>query len=123
MANEFPADSGAHSQPLPKDLQVVCPECDGKPLPPRVFFASGPEGCRAGVDESPCDFCEGTGKAPYAKARDRTIGRQKREERIARREGLMEAATRMGVSPAELSAMEYGRKPWPDSKTLGEATE
>lgn len=90
---------------------LVCPRCHGKPSPPRVYYATKSDGsCVSGVDASPCALCGGTGHVPPEKATAFARGAQMRRARLAIGESLMEAAKRMGITPAELSAREHGRE-------------
>lgn len=56
-----------------------------------------------------CDGCAGSGYWTAQQAVLARDGEKMRQERLAHDESLREAAKRMGISPAELSAIEQGR--------------
>jgi hypothetical protein len=56
-----------------------------------------------------CSSCGGSGYWSNHQAAAARDGEALRQERLARDESLREAAKRMGISPAELSAIEQGR--------------
>lgn len=55
-----------------------------------------------------CFTCKGAGKITPEHMERIAAGQKMREERLARDESLMEAARRMGITPAELSRRERG---------------
>lgn len=83
-----------------------CPVCDGKGT--HGLFADGPKGGRY-VEAAPCTFCAGKGRVEPHRIEWRRIGRDHYRARVKRAESVRDCATRLGVTPAELSAMEHGR--------------
>lgn len=92
-----------------ESIDAVCPECSGK----KQFFAF----VNTGVDYKKhysrmvdCFLCKGTGTVTHAVIAQVVAGKALRKERLARSETLSQAAQRLGVSPAKLSAIENGRE-------------
>ena len=90
---------------------MICPGCKGEK---KVFvFADGHH-----EDGTPfhnngyrdCFTCTGSGEITDEHAGRIAAGRKMRDERVAQRISLMDAAKTRGMSPAELSAIEMGRK-------------
>lgn len=90
---------------------VVCPTCRGDRQVMAFVDGRDKNGKRWGrngmVD---CMTCEGTGSIPVERARWMEEGRTHRQARVDRRESLHEAAQRLGITPAQVSAMETGRQ-------------
>lgn len=88
----------------------ACPACKGEK---EVFvFADGHHEDGTAFSRNglmACFTCKGVGSISDEHAARIVAGKKLRDERVARREGLMEASTRLGMSPAELSAIETGR--------------
>jgi hypothetical protein len=84
---------------------VICPDCKGK----KTIFAlvDGPK--YSGPATLACLRCKGTGEINEDIERWIKIGGAHRTWRVAQWESLMDCATRLGMTPAELSAMENGR--------------
>lgn len=98
----------------PGGFRVICPKCGGKPAEPSVVFMNTGEDYtkhRQEMRVMPCGVCDGSGQATPEQAHRYWEGRRMRDERIARGETLGEAAERMGLTPAQLSAIEHGRQP------------
>lgn len=56
-----------------------------------------------------CFTCGGNGVVSDEMLRRIAIGKKRRDERVARRQTLMDMARELGIGPAELSAIEHGR--------------
>lgn len=85
---------------------VLCPVCRGDGTV--AAFLDTAE--RGWFDPAlPCSLCGGTGQISEQQAAWRTVGRAHYRARVARQESIMECADRLGIRPAELSAMEHGR--------------
>lgn len=94
----------------PDDIPVTCPACRGKDAVESVRFVTKSNGeHRHEIGAWPCDLCKGAKVVTAAQAAAFAKGRQMRDERVARGESLFEAAKRMGISSAQLSAIEHGR--------------
>lgn len=85
---------------------VRCPDCKGNK---RVFahVNSGGKGCD--FRHIACLRCKGTGAIPWEQLAWIEAGRKRRSERVARDVSLMEEAKRLGITSAQLSAIETGR--------------
>lgn len=64
----------------------------------------------SGPMQIPCSRCGGDGEVNQDMERWIVIGGTHRTWRVAQWESLRECAVRLGMSPAELSGMESGRK-------------
>lgn len=83
-----------------------CPDCGGKGT--RGLFTDGPKGGRY-IEAAACLFCGGKGRVDPRRVEWRRIGRGHLSARVQRRESVRDCAARLGITPAELSAMEHGR--------------
>lgn len=88
-------------------IEMICPECNGE----KKLRAL----CRYG-DGSPCRWesincweCGGTGEVTQARLDAIEKGRGMRKSRLERNLTLREEATRLGITPQELSHKENGR--------------
>lgn len=61
--------------------------------------------------EIDCVECFGSGEVPASREEAITEGERRRQDRIAREVSLRDEAKRLGISPAELSDIEAGRRP------------
>ena len=87
-------------------MDVECFDCHGKGT--RAAFVDAEMG--GWFDPAiKCSMCGGTGKITGQKSEWHQIGRRFYEARVARAESVRECANRLGIRPAELSAMEHGR--------------
>ena len=86
----------------------TCPHCNG----------DGGHDCHInrGFDSSThtfewrrCETCEGDGVVSDERAKLIAEGKAWRDARVARMETLLEASRKLGIGPAELSALELGR--------------
>ena len=87
-----------------------CPHCDG--LGAVSGFVDGfRNGRRHGElrRDIPCFTCDGKGRIPTHQFNWIEEGRVHRSQRQERKESLHAAAARLGISAAEVSAMEMGR--------------
>lgn len=118
---------------------MKCPDCCGTGKTGHVHVNFGYDertgGCRGEWRETmPCLRCKGSGEVSDEMAQWMADGKAMRDARVARGESLMEAARRMGMGSAELSAIEHGRRgsnardqppacpaPKPDERTQREA--
>ena len=83
-------------------------------------YCHGAGGCEAFINRGPdisthsqqwveCSTCSGFGTVNEKRAKLVEQGRVWRNERVARRETLLELSKRIGMGPAEISAIEHGR--------------
>lgn len=91
-----------------------CPKCTGtrKTGPVHVNYGYDKTigGCRGEwKDSMSCYFCGGSGQVPDDTPARIETGKAMRTEREQRGETLKEASLRMGISAAQLSAIETGR--------------
>lgn len=91
-----------------KDME--CPGCDGRKTV-FAFLNLGEDYRKHRQGNIPCMTCGGTGEISAEHAARIEDGHRLYQERVARGETLMEAAIRQGMTPAQLSAIEHGRKP------------
>jgi hypothetical protein len=85
---------------------VTCPRCQGRRT--SVAHVSGAHGSY--VDPAlPCVLCRAVGTVSAQVAEWFRIGTLHRKGRVALQVSIMECSRRMGIAPAELSAMEGGR--------------
>lgn len=104
----------------PCGLQVHCPTCEGrKEL--FAFMNTGEDWRKHRQGRIPCLTCSGTGEVDDGYPERLAVGKKMHDERVARGETLMAAATRMGMRPAELSALEHGELPRSNLKLSGGA--
>jgi hypothetical protein len=90
--------------------KVECPFCDGK----RTVFAfvnTGEDSSKHISGIFKCSQCNGTGEISADHYTAYLQGRSLRKARIELGESLSAAAKRNGISAAELSNIESGRKP------------
>lgn len=89
-------------------LTLPCQFCRGKGKtgPVHINRGNAPHEWRESMD---CHHCAGTGRWTPERHARWEAGQAMRAERIARDESLREAAKRLGISPARLSAIETGR--------------
>lgn len=89
--------------------QTHCRMCDGKGATGPVHINRGdkPHEWR---ENMPCRDCDGTGVWSAERFERWQAGQKLRSARILNDESLREAAKRMGIGPAELSAIEAGRR-------------
>lgn len=83
----------------------ICPACKGE----RGVHALVDGRTYSGPRWVPCFFCEGMGRVNGTQFDRWKIGRSHRDARVANGESMHECARRLGISVAELSAMENGR--------------
>ncbi len=91
-----------------KPLAITCKRCDGAGQigPIHVHKADGKHEWR---ESMPCPDCDGTGQWSAERLELYERGQRHRDHRIMRGESLREAAKRLGISPAQLSAFEQGK--------------
>jgi len=89
-------------------LELTCQHCFGQGWTGPVHINRGALGCEW-VDRMDCQSCAGTGQWTAEQAVRFRDGQKARQERVERGETLREAARRLGVSAAALSAFEQGR--------------
>ena len=82
---------------------MICPVCEGR----KVMGGWACPGFRYVV--VPCHICNGTGEVDDEYPERRARGKAMRAARIARREGMLAAAKRLGVDIGTYSDMEWGR--------------
>lgn len=87
---------------------ITCPHCDGK-RQVYAFLNNGPDYRTHTSGYVQCSTCQGMGAITTERAKRILTGAHMRRERIERGESLNEAAKRLGISPAQLSARERGR--------------
>lgn len=88
------------------DGTIPCPVCDGGTL--RRSGLVMRDGVCA-LEDIDCSTCGESGRVPADYAARVEAGQRMRAERVARRESLRDAAARLGITPAQLSAREMGR--------------
>lgn len=88
---------------------MKCPSCDGKGTQ-FVFLNKGPDWRDHESGEIECDRCQGGGTVPDEMAKWMIRGADMRARRMEAGIPLHEAAIRKGISVAELSAMENGKR-------------
>jgi hypothetical protein len=104
-ANDFEGSDGG---PLPG--QVVCPHCNGRGGG-EAFINRGPDISTHSREWVDCMQCSGAKYVDADVVRRIEKGQAMRDARVARKQSLLEASQRMGISSAELSAIEHGRGP------------
>lgn len=90
---------------------MICPSCKGK----GTSFGhcnTGPDSSQHYWGDIKCLRCKGTGEVPDEMKQWIADGAAARQRRRDNGKTLLETANAMGVSPAELSAMENGHKPF-----------
>lgn len=102
---KYQAESGA-TEKLSATRIVVCPACKGRGTV--VAMLDGPRGGR--VDqEFTCRLCRGAQMVSAQAIAWLEGGTRHRMARVADGESIRACAERIGITPAELSAMEGGR--------------
>ena len=87
---------------------ITCPHCDGK-RQVYAFLNHGPDYRTHTSGYMNCQTCHATGEITQEHAARIASGEKARRERIERGESLNDAARRLGITPAQLSARERGR--------------
>lgn len=88
---------------------MICPDCKGEK---RVFAHLNYGGERPGeFKHIDCFRCKGAGEVPDEQAQWIEEGKKRRAERVARDITLRDEARRLGISAADLSAIERGMRP------------
>jgi hypothetical protein len=91
---------------------MICPSCNGAKRLFAFWDGRDKDGkATSGSGMVNCFTCDGAGEITEEHARRIAAGRARMEARIARRVTLKEEADRLGITPAELSAIESGREP------------
>lgn len=85
---------------------MICPDCKGTKK--TLCLVDGQR--YSGPAELACSRCRGTGEVDPDMERWMKIGGTHRTWRVAQWESMAACAKRLGVSAADLSAMEAGRK-------------
>ncbi len=85
----------------------LCPVCGGEGRIRAIVCERG-RNCR--VQWLDCSLCAGNGEVDASHLERIRSGEALRADRVRRRVSLREAAAEMGISPAELSRRENGRK-------------
>jgi DnaJ-class molecular chaperone len=88
---------------------VQCPHCSGEGGG-MAHINRGPDSSTHSIEWVDCISCKGSGEITQEHAARIVAGRKMRDARVAQRKSLMEAAAERDMSPAELSAIEMGRK-------------
>lgn len=86
----------------------VCPTCSGKGRS-FAFINTGPDSRSHRSGYVSCHTCKGECVISAERFEAIERGHQLRQERVNRGESLHEAATKLGMTPAGLSAIETGR--------------
>lgn len=89
------------------DGTIGCPSC--RAAGRFAAFVDREDGTGNYEPSMRCPRCSGSGRVPATQARWSALGAAHRKARVGRGESLMQAAARLGMRPAELSAMEQGR--------------
>lgn len=87
---------------------LICPSCNGAGNVSGFACGGALSGWR---DDLQCHTCKGSGCVDAEYPKRLAKGRQMRKERTERGESLYAAAQRLGITSAQLSALENGRKP------------
>lgn len=87
---------------------ITCPHCDGKGWV-YAFLNNGPDYRTHTSGFVQCLTCQGMSAITTEHAERIETGERMRRERVERGESLNEAARRLGITPAQLSARERGR--------------
>lgn len=88
------------------DMSVECPRCEGR-KGGQALVNRGGDCTLEWVD---CHTCGGDGEVSEEQARAIEAGEAMRHDRVERRVSLREEATRLGITPRELSDIEFGRQ-------------
>ena len=84
---------------------MTCPKCKGRGERKSIICLN-PSGARQVIAH--CGFCEGAGEVCEEKAKAIDIGRQIMAHRLKDGETIRQRATKLGVTPTDLSAVEQG---------------
>lgn len=87
-----------------------CPHCKGE-RKSLAHINTGPDSSKHRWEMVNCSTCDGTGEITQEQADRIEYGQKLYANRLAARETLFEAASRQGMTPAQLSAIEHGRVP------------
>jgi len=87
---------------------IACKYCNGRGWTGPVHVNRG-NGSGEWLDRMECTHCGGTGRWDSDHLARYEKGQAHRRERIERSETILEAAARLGVTPAQLSSFETGR--------------
>ena len=89
---------------------MKCPhcKCDGRG---EAFINRGPDISTLTKEWVRCRTCNGDGVVSDERASFIAEGKAWRDARVARQETLLEMSRRLGIGPAEISAIECGRGP------------
>lgn len=85
---------------------MICPECNGDGGRQFIACKQDAHACLQWMD---CLLCGGTGRITEERSKLVAKGARLRLERIGRCEAILEASRRLGISTAELCAIEAGR--------------
>jgi len=85
----------------------VCPDCNGA-KGGQALVNYRDRGCV--LEWADCSLCKGSGEVSDDTLARREEGRQRRADRIARHVSLHTEAETLGITVAELSAIEMGRE-------------
>lgn len=88
---------------------VECPDCAGQGQA-FVFINRGPDISAHSQEWVNCAFCSGRGMVPETLIEQRKAGREWFDRERRPGEMLIQMGRRLGMSPAELSAIRQGRK-------------
>lgn len=89
---------------------MECPTCKGEKRS-LAHLNTGLDSSKHRWEVIDCMTCQGTGQITPEHAKRIEEGKALRAKRLKSGELLYEAAARMGITPAQLSAMEQGRIP------------
>lgn len=96
---------------LNEEQTAPCQHCKGAGRTGPVHANRGPDKPGEWRGSMPCRECDGTGTWSMGRWERWHVGQDIKAARLARYETLYEASQRLGVSPAELSAIERGHEP------------
>ncbi len=87
---------------------MICPRCKGSKTitASHVAYADGSHGYEVPLS---CDQCGGAGEVSDEMTEWIRAGEAMRQDRLARQMTLREEAKRRGLTPVELSRMEFGK--------------
>lgn len=111
-----PPGFGDHDQPMPPGgLRFVCPACNSKkPEPTLAHHNTGPDssGHYWSMVTLKCDVCDSDPKGATKEDCERWgRGQDMRKDRLDRGVSLYHEALSLGISSADLSALERGKRP------------
>lgn len=91
---------------------MTCPSCKGNsPRQAFAFVTRKDRSCGCEIVTITCRVCDGAGNATAADCLRLLAGMAMRHARCLRGETTFAAAKRMGISSAQLSAIEHGKRP------------